>query len=742
MIAPAAGRSAGDRSHTIASARGSRHRTDSPTFSQGNLTVLKSPLAVPSIWRCVLLSAGLLLSGCSGEDASAPVTNGATTGSDDSDPDRCEKKLAAAIQRLQPLSMATQTRPDLVVNSLNSWLTECANERVNTLSLGEETRELLTPTADRFASAGRFTLNDAAYIRDCLMLRHLTEQVWERADAASATGIATEVERVQALFDAIHQMVTLLPDDSERVPVGLYEIMLTGRGTTADRVWLFAEALRQRQIDAVVLECDPAAKTDGASGADHPLDAANMLVAVLAQPDTLLFDPVRVTRVPAAGQRDQPAMFADLRESPRWQSAAVRMVVQPATSAVRMLVLQENLQADDAAMLYDELADGPAEQLPLRERIVSGLGDHWPADAVTVWDWPEQQTDAAGALTEEQRQRYTRLMKPFDAPFERDPLKTGDSLDDIDVNQEGLSEEEKFQLMQVKLQERLQRMNESSEEMFGRASQRLLKVRIEQVMGESDLTVIQQLQQIRIASMHDYVEIQVLVGPEQTGVIQVPLPDAIRAIHQSATGDALYWSALCQMDRGDDGAAVITLRNYRTQYPDGAQYDATLIHEALALKRLGAADKAVEVLRNIDLDETPERRRVEWLLAEFPAPDTPTETPDTAGESADQSSSSEAAEPADSDEAGDPARPEQAGEPGEAARPDEPTEPAGSSEPDDSPTESSRGDSEAATLDPEKSSEPSADERAGEAPAGEAPERQAAESGNPSTANAGSSQFE
>jgi hypothetical protein len=220
--------------------------------------------------------------GCGGESTESDAQAAANASEADSgSSERCEKKLAAAMQRIQPTSMATQTRPDLVVNSLNSWLTECVGDRIAELEVGEQTQAMLSPSAIRLTTAGRFTLNDAMYIRDCLLLNALTERVWQRTDLASESGLATEVARVTALFDAVNQLVTLLPNDSSRVPVGLYETLLTGQGTTEDRIWLFAEALRQRQIDAVLLKCSQPAAADGGQ---NPLDSAELLIAVMAEP--------------------------------------------------------------------------------------------------------------------------------------------------------------------------------------------------------------------------------------------------------------------------------------------------------------------------------------------------------------------------------------------------------------------------------------------------------------------------
>lgn len=567
---------------------------------------------------CLLLS---VFGGCGGDK---PADKAAETDvvQTESDADRCERKLAAALSRLQPDAMATQSRRDNVVNSLNSWLTTCAAESGGAMQLSPANAAMLSPTVQRFATAARFTENDTAYIRDCIILRGKTASVWKQTEAEAGEGIANDRQRIVRLFSDVVGSVAVMTADESRIPVGLYEILLTGRGTVEDRIWIFAEALRQRQIDAFLIRPNPGPGPDQSvpPAADG---IAGTLIAVAVEPDVLLFDPVRGTPVPKAGDQSivvsEPATLAEIRELPEWKNPSVSVIAQPASFGPRMLLLQEQLPAESSITLYEELAGGGSEIRPLIERVVAAGAGAWDATKIEIWNHAETRISASSALTEEQLQAYQLLVKPYAAPFERDPLKTTELLDDPGANPEEMTEDQKMERRMAALQERYTRIMQSSDELFGRPSHRFMKVRIEQMTGSNDIGIIQQLQQVRIATMQEYIEVNVPVGDNKESVVPIPLPEAIRAIHRSATGDALYWTARCQELRGDFGAAVTTYRNYRRQYPDDKFQFPSMINEGIALIQLGDPETARAVLTSAAVDQNPDRARTDWLLSRLPA---------------------------------------------------------------------------------------------------------------------------
>ena len=591
--------------------------------------------------------------GCTSDNNPVDSSSTAETSTAQEELERCEKKLAAALQRLSPEAMSTTNRKDSVVNALNSWLTSCGSNESSGMKVSDANASMLSATAQRFATAARYTENDTTYVRDCLMLRSMSESIWKQADSATPGAIASDRDRVVRLFADVVRNVGLMNKDEQRVPVGLYEVLLTGRGTVDDRIWVFAEALRQRQIDAFVIRPSSEVANDATGGL---LETVNMLVAVAVEPGVFLFDPISGTPVPRAGDSSilvsEPAGLSDLKSFERWTSPRVELVAQPAAFSPRMLLLQEHLPAEESAVLYEELKGGSSEIQPLVERVVSSGNGAWSQEDISIWSYPETRAVAAGALSEEQSAAYVALLRPYDAPFERDPLKSSDLFDEIDVNQEQLTEEEKMARRMQLLEERWKRINESSEELFGRASKRLLKTRLEQIMGAVDVSMIQQLQQIRIASMQVTVEVEVPVGDNKAAVMPFRLPDSILRVHRNATGDSLYWTSLCQVARGDHGASVTTFRNYRRQYPDDRWKYGSMINEAIALIQIGDNATARAVLSEADTEDNPERIRTQWLLSRLASP--PAEAPGANGDArADSTVGADSLKPDETKPAGD-----------------------------------------------------------------------------------------
>jgi len=127
--------------------------------------------------------------------------------------------------------------------------------------------------------------------------------------------------------------------------------------------------------------------------------------------------------------------------------------------------------------------------------------------------------------------------------------------------------------------------------------------------------MIQDLQQIRIASLQEKIELEIPIDEKKAMVVPFKLPETILNVQRSAVGDTLYWTSMSQMSRNDMGAAVATLRNYRRQYPDEKMFYPAMTIEAEALLQLGDAKTAAAVLKEADVEQNPERLRVQWMLA-------------------------------------------------------------------------------------------------------------------------------
>lgn len=575
---------------------------------------------VPGLLGTLLLAAGL--TGCGETPAPVKVEDPAQQQQVNTE-EESRRKLSSAIQRIQPETMATQTRREMVVNSLNSWLATSAESDVEKIKISEQNSAALSPAALRTATAVRYTENDIVYIRDCLLMKKLTESVWKQADSISTSGQASEQERIVALFRHLMRNMSLLQADSTRIPVGLYESMLTGIGSVDDRVWAFAEALRQRSLDSIVLQ----AATPGDPASPDITLAADLLIGVVVDDRLLLFDPLRATAVPKPGDAGaivtDPAGLEAISNQDRWKTGSAFVVCHPSAFAPRMLILQERLEASDSAILYEELVGGTSEIRPLTERLCTVVGSVWKPDALKVWSVPEQRIAAAAALSEEQKQAYTLLMRPLDSPFERESLNIGNLLADPTVNEAELTLEKKMEAKMLALEKLLER----SDDLFGKPSRGLLTARVQQIMGNFDIEMIQDLQGIRIACMQEKIELEVPIDDKKAAVVPFVLPKTILDVQRSAVGDTLYWTSMSQLSRNDMGAAVATLRSYRRQYPDEKSFYASLINEAEALITLGDLKSAAVALKEADVDKSPDRARAQWMLNRLGAAAVPAEAP-------------------------------------------------------------------------------------------------------------------
>jgi hypothetical protein len=355
--------------------------------------------------------------------------------------------------------------------------------------------------------------------------------------------------------------------------------------------------------------------------------AADLLIGVVVDDRLLLFDPLRATAVPKPGDAGaivtDPAGLEAISNQDRWKTGSAFVVCHPSAFAPRMLILQERLEASDSAILYEELVGGTSEIRPLTERLCTVVGSVWKPDALKVWSVPEQRIAAAAALSEEQKQAYTLLMRPLDSPFERESLNIGNLLADPTVNEAELTLEKKMEAKMLALEKLLER----SDDLFGKPSRGLLTARVQQIMGNFDIEMIQDLQGIRIACMQEKIELEVPIDDKKAAVVPFVLPKTILDVQRSAVGDTLYWTSMSQLSRNDMGAAVATLRSYRRQYPDEKSFYASLINEAEALITLGDLKSAAVALKEADVDKSPDRARAQWMLNRLGAAAVPAEAP-------------------------------------------------------------------------------------------------------------------
>ncbi len=475
----------------------------------------------------------------------------------------CGDKLDAALDMLQPERLGISTDAETAQLRLNTWLKDCGQEIEAAAPPGPEMTQLLQPilsqTQMKRLTADRFVSGDAEHIRNCQLYNAMARQDLGTQES--------ELERVVELFHFCVRNVALHNKEDERLPLMPYEILLFGRGDPQDIAWLFADVLRQLQIDAVIIRPamtavddeieDDTAKDSNAEVSDaEDSDAEDLwLIGVLLNEQVYLFDPKLGTPIPAATDAGktatvlQPATLSDVQKddgllrkldladgkafpftAEMLQKVTVEVVGTRSLWTPSMQRLDTSLTGDRSSLVFDGLQD-EANSPGLMTRVADYGGEKWGKDDVGIWPYPEKQTEAAQQRGEGQRKRLSYLELPLAAPvFVQFDVATQQFRSfNFDPNDPE---------------------NLKVEKLKNRKHVTYISTRISHLLGDYG-SAIRNYQKMRI---------RLAIASRQ------PQPEEVRAINVRAEEDAAYWIGLCQLDRGNFSAATSTFRDYLRRY--------------------------------------------------------------------------------------------------------------------------------------------------------------------------------
>jgi hypothetical protein len=204
-------------------------------------------------------------------------------------------------RRLPPLGW--EPSPDQrviaqIVVWLNQWLRQServADWRVDPLleSLDAKLRtdpQLATYISQNALEAGAFEPYEGRLLQEAVWMRDISR--WARGDSFD------DLERATALFDWTVRNVQLVADKDE-VPHRPWQVLLYGRGTARQRMWVFALLCRQLGLDVVMLAAKPSTPPADASQAGQ--GSAYWLTGLLVGDQLHLFDTRLGLPIPSAG---------------------------------------------------------------------------------------------------------------------------------------------------------------------------------------------------------------------------------------------------------------------------------------------------------------------------------------------------------------------------------------------------------------------------------------------------------
>ncbi len=174
------------------------------------------------------------------------------------------------------------------VEKLNEWLaTEPEPAWTPPAMLADLPPDLAERRAVKDLSRMRFTDLDALELRMAVWLREIAAR--QSKDGKDTLDVASR------LFDWTVRNIQLETrtgeDPAQAPPLSAWHVLLLGRGTAAERAWIFALLARQQNLDVVILAREPQ------EGGENPVPWA---CALFHDEDLYLFDPVMGLAIPKA----------------------------------------------------------------------------------------------------------------------------------------------------------------------------------------------------------------------------------------------------------------------------------------------------------------------------------------------------------------------------------------------------------------------------------------------------------
>lgn len=533
-------------------------------------------------WPAVLLA--MLVTGCQGKSP-APGDGAPSAESRQQDhEDRCAEIIASIRDTFDLQRLGQTTSISDGVLRINDWQLSCAPANETSAEWPEALQGLFSQEQRDEMGSLHFTLRDGEHLRDCVLFRALAGY----ATGASAAD-ASELQRVTAAFGHVVRAIELVSGHPDDLPLTAYEVYLIGKGTAADRAWIFAEILRQLKIDTVLLV--PA--TDGAGESDLP---AAFLMGVILDGKTYLFDPRLGVPVPGSGATgtasvatldeavSDPAVLQRLDagqehayplSAARLQRPRVLLIGDTTFWSTRMRGLQDQFTGEHSMVLGDLLQDR-GEVPGAWSRVVKAGGALWSGDSLRIWSYPESQLEKRSHLSKKAEAQLETLFSPFEAYLTlRRSTKTGKP---ILISQEELSDPSATQY-DPGVRQRLRTTTGVQ-----------MRARLAHLAGDYP------------AAIGGYAE----VWQKSKKLLELAGEAAQkreRQLHERAIDDAQFWIALCKFEQGDYRVAVDTLERYREQQPDGVWTRQVRYLLALSLAAGDNFEAAIAELEGAESDD-------------------------------------------------------------------------------------------------------------------------------------------
>ncbi|MFN0055483.1 MAG: CDC27 family protein [Planctomycetales bacterium] len=563
------------------------------------------------VWRVVLAAwlGGLpaLLVGCGNDPSSSTGTTGQSSGGSGvvvgGADDQCAEIVANIHDTFQLQRLGQVTTVVDGVARMNDWRRSCAAALPSLGELPESVAGAMSSARKENLHAANYTLRDGEHVRDAMLLRSVARYAFGPAQAGQ-----DELARVVRAFEFVIRTIELAPPRSRDLPLTQYEVLLLGKGSAADRAWVFASLLRQERMDAFLI-------APGSQDQSAAESAAPFLVGVLLDERVHLFDPQLGLPIPAAVAPAEnsggpgvatleevvgdPALLRQLDAGPDAQypltaalleRPAVWLITCDPYSADRLKLLQAEFTGAQSMVISDPLQDA-ADVPGLWSRVRSAGRDRWSDEAMRVWGYPEEQMSRHAALGADDQQALAALFLPFQAFLTvADHPRLGHR---VLVEQEEIKDPAAG-IYDPEIRKNLRTTTGSQ-----------MRSRLTQLDGDFAAAV---------PSYHE-------VWRNSREVVQLGPPPAVLFLHQRAIDDASFWQALCKFDQGEYRVAIDHCLRYQRQHEQQPEQFGVWIRQcryllALSYAALKNYKDAIAELSPVESDD-PEYAAYQWRIRQW-----------------------------------------------------------------------------------------------------------------------------
>ncbi|MEZ5943541.1 MAG: hypothetical protein R3C18_19270 [Planctomycetaceae bacterium] len=320
---------------------------------------------------------------------------------------RSEQELTRIFSGMRAGYLDSTLNRQAAIDDLNRWLDEFPLKEDQVLTQDSELlKSLLPPELQDPILGDRFTPSDAGHIRMSIMSSEIVSAIKRRVkQEVSENDPAFETAVVTAAFYFVWQNVA---EDQNQKLLTPYEVFIYGRGTPLDRIWCFAELVRQLSCDTVLI---------APSQSEQPLPP---FVGVLTTGgEFLLFEPslgiplADLSVSPTTVLPDTPATLKQVLETPDFfdhyhfeavenlglreftypvkhenlASIEVLIAGHPSQWAPRMATVEFRTPSDQEALFYAGLGKNSLRQNGAFERIVETgtKNGWWKPENVHLW---------------------------------------------------------------------------------------------------------------------------------------------------------------------------------------------------------------------------------------------------------------------------------------------------------------------------------------------------------------------